>query len=94
MYPSSNLESLLGEECLVFVYRMYACTVAYFLNMTMLMLFFCIFPIADVCCSSTFWWKVEFLFASLSQEDESFLKQQVRATIFYYTANTSSSQFH
>ncbi|KAG6578818.1 hypothetical protein SDJN03_23266, partial [Cucurbita argyrosperma subsp. sororia] len=30
-----------------------------------------------VCCSSTFWWKVEFLFASISQEDESFLKQQI-----------------
>ncbi|XP_016901989.2 uncharacterized protein LOC103496506 isoform X1 [Cucumis melo] len=30
-----------------------------------------------VCCSSTFWWKMEFLFASLSQEDESFLKQQI-----------------
>lgn len=30
-----------------------------------------------VCCSSTFWWKMECLFASLSQEDESFLKQQI-----------------
>ncbi|XP_022990203.1 uncharacterized protein LOC111487166 [Cucurbita maxima] len=30
-----------------------------------------------VCCSSSFWWKMEFLFAPVSQEDESFLKQQI-----------------
>lgn len=80
-YPS-KFESLKDEEWCV---RMYECLV-YIIHF--------IFPIADVCCSSTFWWKMEFLFASLSQEDESFLKQQVRTVIFCFTANIIRSQFH
>lgn len=92
MYPTSDFEFLLRTGCLQCVY-LYVCMYSFlFLKHGHVMRFF--FASADVCCSSTFWWKMEFLFASVSQEDESFLKQQVRTTVSYCSANINNPQWY